>query len=123
MAISVIKAVKNRADKLTATTRKTILPSITTQTEAQEEANQMNVINQMVISTKEGVVEAIANLVGSNVTDAILWTANGKDHKSINEFTLYTVMKVAINSAGQPSMNIMLEQLIKMINCNFDSCK
>ncbi len=34
-----IKAAKKRADKLTAMTSKTILPSITAQTEAQEEAN------------------------------------------------------------------------------------
>jgi hypothetical protein len=35
----VIKKAKNRADKLTASTGKTILPSITSQAEAQEEAN------------------------------------------------------------------------------------
>jgi hypothetical protein len=36
---SVIKAVKKRADELTATTGKTVLPSITARAEAQEEAN------------------------------------------------------------------------------------
>ncbi len=45
------------------------------------------------------MVEAFTMLVGSNVTDAILWTANGSDHKSINNFTLFEVMKLAINSA------------------------
>jgi hypothetical protein len=49
------------------------------------------------------VVEAITKLVGSDITDAILWTANGSDHKSINDFTLFEVMKSAINSADQPS--------------------
>jgi hypothetical protein len=52
----------------------------------------------LVISIKEGVEEAITKLVGSNVTDAILRMANGSNHKSINEFTLYEVMKSAINS-------------------------
>jgi hypothetical protein len=37
MAGSIIKAAKKRADKLTALTGKSVLPSITTQTEAQEE--------------------------------------------------------------------------------------
>ncbi len=93
----VIKTAKKSAEKLTATTSKTVLPSLTTQTEAQEAADQLNVIYQSVIGTKVGVFEAITKLVGSNVTNVILWTANGSNHKSIDEFTLYKVMKVAIN--------------------------
>jgi hypothetical protein len=77
----------------------------------------------LVISTKEGVVKAITKLIGSNVTDAILRTADGSDHKSINDFTLFEVMKSAINGADQPSTNDVLEQLLKVINHNFDFCK
>ena len=94
---SVIKAAKKRADELTATTSKTILHSITAQTEAQEEADQLNIINQSIIGTKEGVIQAITKLVGSNVTNVILRTINVSNHKSIDEFTLYKVMKSAIN--------------------------
>jgi hypothetical protein len=39
MAGSVLKLAKKRVDKLSATTGKTVLPTFTTQTEAQEEAN------------------------------------------------------------------------------------
>ncbi len=81
----IIKQAKKWADKHTASTGKTVFPSITAQAEAQEEANQMNVINQLVISAKEGVVEAITKFVCSDVSDAILWMANGSDHKSINK--------------------------------------
>jgi hypothetical protein len=77
----VIKEAKQRADMLTASTGKTVSPSITAQAEAQEEANQLNVINQLVIGAKEGVVEAITKLVSSDVTNAILRTDNGSDHK------------------------------------------
>ncbi len=87
-------------DKLLTTTGKTILPTFTTQTEVQEEADRLNVINQSVIGTKEGVVEAVSKLVGSNITNAILRTANGSNHKSIDDFTLYNVMKVAIDRAN-----------------------
>jgi hypothetical protein len=116
----VIKKAKNRADKLTASTGKTILPSITSQAEAQEEANQLNVINQLVIGAKEGVVEAITKLVGSDVTKAILRTAGGSDHKSIDNFTLFEVIKSAINGADRPSSNDVLEQLLEVINHCFD---
>jgi hypothetical protein len=119
----VIKEAKKRADKVTASTGKTVSPSITARAEAQEEADRLNVINQSVIGAKEGVVEAITKLVSSNVTDAILRTANGSDHKSINNFTLFEVMKSAIDGADRPSTNDMLEQLLEVINHNFDFCK
>ncbi len=80
-------------------TGKTILPTFTTRTEAQEKADRLNIINQSVIGTKEGVVKAISKLVGSDITDAILRTADGSDQKSIDDFTLYEVMKVAIDGA------------------------
>jgi hypothetical protein len=111
---------KKQADKLLTTTGKTVLPTFTTRTEAQEEANRLNVINQSVIGAKEGVVEAVSKLVGSDITDAILRTADGSDHKRIDNFTLYNVMKVAIDGAEQPSTNDVLEQLLEVINHTFD---
>jgi hypothetical protein len=55
---SILESAKKRANELVATTSKTVLPTFTTQTEAQEEADQLNVINQSVIGAKEGVVKA-----------------------------------------------------------------
>jgi hypothetical protein len=53
----------------------------------------------LVIGAKEGVAKAITKLVGSDVTNAILRTANGSNHKSIDDFTLFEVMKLAIDNA------------------------
>ncbi len=83
----------------------------------------MNIINQSVIGTKEGVVEAVSKLVGSNITNTILRTADGSNHKSINDFTLYNVMQVAIVGADQPSTNDVLGQLLEVINHTFNFCK
>jgi hypothetical protein len=116
----IIKEVKQRADELTASTGKTVSPSITARVETQEKANQLNVINQLVIGAKEGVVEAITKLVGSDVTNTILRTANGSDHKSIDNFTLFEVIKSAIDGADRPFTNDVLEQLLEVINHNFD---
>jgi hypothetical protein len=49
----------------------------------------LNVINQSIIGAKEGVVEAVSKLVGSDITEAILRTADGSDFKSIDDYTLY----------------------------------
>jgi hypothetical protein len=83
----------------------------------------LNVINQLVIGAKEGVIKAVSKLVGSNITNAILGMANGSNHKSINNFMLYNVMKVAIDGSDRPSTNDALEQLLKVINHIFDFCK
>jgi hypothetical protein len=71
-ANSVLKAAKARADTALKASSTTITPTITSQLEAQEEADHLNVINQLVIGTKEGVVEAVTKLVGSNITNAVL---------------------------------------------------
>jgi hypothetical protein len=91
--------------------------------EAQDKANQLNIINQLVIGAKEGVVEAITKLVSSNVTDSILQTADDSDHKSINNFTLFELMKSTIDGTNEPSTNDMLEELLEVINHNFTFCK
>jgi len=80
----------------------------------------LNFINQLVIGAKEGVVEAVLKLVGSDITVAILRTPDGSDHKSIDNFTLYEVMKVAIDGADRLNMNDVLEQLIEVINHPID---
>jgi hypothetical protein len=48
---------------------------------------------------------------------------DGSDHKIIGNFTLFDVMKVAINGADRPSTNNVLEQVLKVINHTFDFCK
>jgi hypothetical protein len=120
---SVLKSAKKRADELAAMTGKTVLPTFTTRTEAQEKADQLNVINQSVIGAKEGVVETVSKLVSSDITNAVLRTADGSNHKSINNFTLYKVMKVGIDGADRPSTNDVLEQLLEVINHTFNFCK
>jgi hypothetical protein len=109
MARSMIKKAKQNAKVLLILTGKTVLPIITTQVEAQEEANQLNVINQLVIGAKEVAVKAITKLVSSNITNAILCTANGSDHKSVNNFTLFDVMQVAIDGSNHLLTNDVLE--------------
>jgi hypothetical protein len=49
---TVIKKTKLHAESLLTSTGKTVLPTITAQVEAQEEANQLKVINQAVIGAK-----------------------------------------------------------------------
>ncbi len=99
MANSVLKAAKNKADAASKAVSTTIAPAITSCLEAQEEANQLNVINQLVIGAKEGVVKAVKKLVGRDIPHAVLQTADGSNHKSIDDYTLFAVMAAAIDGA------------------------
>jgi hypothetical protein len=119
-ANSALKAAKTSADAASKAASTTIAPTITSQLEAQEEANHLNVINQSVIGAKEGVVKAVTKLVGSDITNEVLQTADGSNHKSIDDYTLIAVMAAAIDGADQPSTTKVLEQLLEVINNTFD---
>ncbi len=69
---SVLKAAKAKVDAALKALSTTITPTITSQSEAQEEADRLNVINQLVIGAKEGIVKAVMKLAGSNITNAVL---------------------------------------------------
>jgi hypothetical protein len=62
----------------------------------------------------------MTKLVGSDITDAVLQTANGSNHKSINNYMLFAVMAAAIDGANRPSTTEVLEQLLEVINHTFD---
>ncbi len=119
-ANSVLKSAKARGDAASKALSTTITPIITSRSEAQKEANHLNVINQLVIGAKEGVVKAVTKLVGSNITNAVLRTADGSNHKSIDDYTLFAVMAAAMDGANQPSTTNVLEQLLEVINHTFD---
>jgi enhancing lycopene biosynthesis protein 2 len=120
MVSSVLRAAKNKADAALKAASTTIAPTITSQSEAQDEADCLNMINQSVIGKKEGVVEAVTKLVGRDITNAVLQTADGSNHKSIDNFTLFAVMAAAINGADCLSTTNMLEQILEVIDHTFD---
>jgi hypothetical protein len=119
-ANSVLKAAKTKVNVASKAASTTITPTITSQSEAQEEANRFNVINQLVIGAKEGIVKAVMKLVGSDITNAVLKKANGSNHKSIDNYMLFAVMAAAIDGANRPSTTNVLEQLLEVINHTFD---
>ena len=117
---AVLQASKAKADQKTTTTGVTVAPVFVKRIEAQEEADRLNVINQSVIGAKEGVTEGVTLKVGSDITDSILRTPDGSDLKSVDDYTLFEVMKAAIEGADRPSATDVLEQVIDVIHHIFD---
>ena len=114
------KESKEQAALESASTGAKVTPVFGKRIEAQEEADRLNVIAQSVIGAKEGVTEGITIKVGSDITDAILRTADGSDHKSVDDYTLFEVMKAAIEGADRPSATDVLDQVLEIIHQQFD---
>jgi hypothetical protein len=115
----VLKEAREAADKETKATSTTTAPEFTLQLEAQKEANRRNVAAQAMIGAKEGVVEAITTLVGTNITNSVLCTSDG-DFKSVDDYTFHKVMQATFENADRPPTTDMLEQLIEVLHYTFD---
>ena len=95
-------------------------PAIDSRADAQDEADRINLINQAVIGAKEGAAEAITAKVGSDVTDAVLKTADGSDLRSIDDWLLEEVLAAVVQGADRPNSSDVLAQLLHVIQFEFD---
>ena len=91
--------------------------------EAQDEANRLNDINQAVIGAKEGTAEALKRHVGSDVLDAVLRTADGNDRRGIDEYTIADIIDAIMEGADRPTTPDVHERLIEAIGYEFNFAK
>ena len=84
---SIVTASKAKAKALSPASQDGTM-RITTLPEALDEDGRRNLKNQVVIGAKEGAAEAISSLVGSNITDGVLYLLDGKDYKGVDKYTL-----------------------------------
>ena len=97
-----------------------ITPTIITRTEAQDEANRLNLNLQAVIGAKEGASTVITDKVCSNVTKIALCTVNGDDIKRIDDYDLHENFSAAITRTDRPDTNTVLEQLAGVLGYAFN---
>ena len=103
-----------------STLTNTVSPSITTRSDAQEEADRINLLNQVVIGAKEGATEAITNKVGSDITDTMLKTADGSAFKGVDDYQLEDLLNAMLQGADRPSTTDILEQFLGIIAFTFN---
>jgi len=118
-AADILRELKKEAEDKAAQTGKAVAPKIMFQSNAQEEANRRNIINQALIGAKNGVVEALTTFVGTDITDTVLHRADG-DYKGLDEYTLHELMQAAIDGADRLPATDVLTQLLEAINFVFD---
>ena len=122
-SVATIQSVLNEAAakaRAASTLTHTVSPSITTRSDAQEEADRINLLNQAVIGAKEGAAEAITNKVGSDITDTILKTADGSDFKGVDDYQLEDLLNAVLQGADRPSTTDILKQFLGIIAFTFN---
>ena len=88
-------------------------PTIILRTDAHDEANCLNMINQAIMGTKEGVAKAIKTIAGSTILDAVLCIADGADIKGIGEYQLHKVITAILDGADHSTtMDIHIDLII-----------
>ena len=75
------------------------LPLITSRDDAEVEAARENILTQAIMGAKEGITDGFTSLLGSDITDAILQSANGTDFKGIAEYALADLFEAALEGA------------------------
>ena len=63
-------------------------PEITTNADAQDEADRINMFCLTAIGAKEGAATGISKVVGADITDTTLRTTDGQDFKTVDEYKL-----------------------------------
>ena len=99
---------------------KPTLPLITSRDDAEVEAARENLLTQAIMGAKEGITDGITALVGSDITDAILRSADGTDFKGIDEYALAELFEAALEGADRPGASEILDQLVDAITVQFD---
>jgi hypothetical protein len=94
-ATDVLQELKQEAGDEAAQKGTAVTPKITLRSDAQEESDRRNFINQALIGAKEGVLEALTTFVGTDITDEVLRRANS-NYKGIDEYTLQELIQAPL---------------------------
>jgi hypothetical protein len=96
----VLRDSKDTADRLTSRSGMTVQPEITTNSNAQEEADRQNTYQLAAIGVKEVVAEGITKIAGKDITKWILRTSDGISFKSVDDYQLHQLV-TAITERGR----------------------
>ena len=85
--------------RTSATSNVHVPPAIEGQADAIDIADQDNILNQSVIGTKEGITDAVNTKVDTRVTNSVLQTADGTRYKSVDGYTLHSLVATVLQAA------------------------
>jgi phosphotransferase system HPr-like phosphotransfer protein len=98
----------------------TTAAEITTNEDAQEEANRQNVFRLASIGVKEGMAREITARVGASITNPILRHPDGVRMKKVDEYLLHELVAAVMEGAERPSPIEIRKQITAIMAFTFD---
>ena len=92
------------ADEATAantSSGEVIAPKIIANNDVQDEADRRNMYRLAAIGVKEGVTAGSTKIVGADVTNPILRTADGTDFKTVDAYSIVSLLKAIFDGADR----------------------
>ena len=98
-----------------------VAPEITTNTDAQVEADMISMFRLAAIGAKEGAAAGISKVLGTDITDTTCCTTDGQDFTMVDEYTLYALMQAVIGGVESPATTYMCKLYVSLfsIKLNF----
>ena len=86
-----------------SSTNNIVASEITTNANAQDEADRQNTARLAAIGVKEAIAAAITSIVGAHITNPILHTTDASDFWTVNEYELHQLLSAVKGGAERPS--------------------
>ena len=115
----VLKASKDAATAA-STNENQVEPEITTNSDAQEEADRQNLFRLAAIGYKEGIAAGITALIGKDKTNNILRSTDGRDFKSVDQYHLHQLIAAIRDGAVRPSAEKTRTTFVKLAGKKFN---
>ena len=116
----VLQDSKDEAALLSASSGTKIAPEITTNSDAQDEADRQNTFRLAAVGAKEGIAEGITALVRKDITNPILRTADGSDFKLVDGYQLHQLISAISEGAERPEAANIRKQFVNVAGTVFD---
>ena len=97
-----------------------IAPEITTNANAQDEANRQNTAQLAAIRVKETIASAITSIVGAQITNLILRTIDGSYFRTVDEYDLHQLLSAVKGGAEWPSSTAIRQMMVDVMATTFD---
>ena len=72
------------------------------------------------IGVKEAVAEGITALVGEGITNPVLWTADGRNFRGVDEYQLHQLYTAIMEGSDRPEATNIRRQYIDLAGTMFD---
>ena len=106
--------------KAASSTDNIVAPEITTNANAQDEADRQNTARLVTIGVNEAMAAAITSIFGAQITNPILRTADGSDFRTFDEYDMHQLLSAVKVGDERPSATAIRKMMVDVMATSFD---